>query len=132
MSTGEIIKMLREKKGITQDDLAKAAGYKDRSSIAKIESGGSDPSQRMLLKIANVLEVSPAELLDEVSSGTYTVKGDTNIVAFREPKTPENRIVSANMDDLPQDDREVLLSVFMAMMRKRHPERFEKGDLNET
>ncbi|MBR3019597.1 MAG: helix-turn-helix transcriptional regulator [Clostridia bacterium] len=68
MTTGEKIKYLREKKGITQDDLAKAAGYKDRSSIAKIESGGSDPSQRMLLKIATVLEVSPAELLEDTTT----------------------------------------------------------------
>lgn len=65
MSTGDKIRMLRENRGITQEDLAKKVGYKSRSSIAKIETGDSDPSQRMLLKIATALDVSPAELLDE-------------------------------------------------------------------
>lgn len=65
MSLGEKIRELREGKGMTQDDLAKIVGYKTRSSIAKIESDESDPSQKMLLKLANALEVSPADLILE-------------------------------------------------------------------
>lgn len=65
MSVGKKIKSLREEKGLSQSELAKAVGYKTRSSITKIESGESDPSQKMLLKIANALEVSPSELIDD-------------------------------------------------------------------
>ena len=106
MTTGEKIRHLREKKGITQDDLAKAAGYKDRSSIAKIESGGSDPSHRMLLKIANVLEVSPAELLEETPSLTPRITNYDQ--ALGEPvylKHGEVRIMAKGFDRLPEEKR---------------------------
>ena len=36
------IKMLREEKGMSQDELAKLCGYTSRSSIAKIEKGEVD------------------------------------------------------------------------------------------
>lgn len=65
MSLGSKVKQLREMRGLSQEDLAKAVGYKTRSSIAKIETDGSDPSQKMLLKIAEVLEVNPGELIVE-------------------------------------------------------------------
>lgn len=65
MKSGEIIKQLREKKGLSQSELAKAAGYDSRSSISKIEKGISDPSQMMLARIAYALEVKPSELVSD-------------------------------------------------------------------
>ena len=43
MHTGEIIRTLREKQGMSQESLAQRLGYKDRSSIAKIETGTFPP-----------------------------------------------------------------------------------------
>lgn len=65
MKTGEIIKLLRIGQGMSQDELAKKAGYKTRSSIAKIENGDSNPTQKALLKLANALNVRPAALVPD-------------------------------------------------------------------
>ena len=112
MTTGEKIRYLREKKGITQDDLAKAAGYKDRSSIAKIESGGNDPSQRMLLKIANVLEVSPAELLEETPINMPEHKEQTEPPdpSYIPIKYPETRTLATGFEKMTKAQREKLLN----------------------
>ena len=65
MKTGEKIRLLRERRGLSQEELAKAAGYISRSSISKIESGDSDPSQKMLKRIAIALDVPAAELISD-------------------------------------------------------------------
>ena len=57
------IKRIRELKGISQDELARAVGFKSRSSINKIEQGVNDITQSKLVAIANALSVSPGELM---------------------------------------------------------------------
>ena len=49
MTFGERINKIRNEKGMTQDELARAVGYKSRSTIAKIESGERDVSQHIIL-----------------------------------------------------------------------------------
>jgi len=63
MHTGEIIRALREKQGLSQEALAARLGYKDRSSIAKIESGKVDLSQSKLERLSQVFQVSVHTLL---------------------------------------------------------------------
>ena len=63
MTIGEKIKEIRELKGMTQLELAQKCGYKDRSTIAKIESGTNDIPRNKLLAIAKALDVTPGELL---------------------------------------------------------------------
>ena len=63
MHTGEIIRTLREKQGMSQEALAQRLGYKDRSSIAKIESGKVDLNQSRLERIAEVFSVPVSHLL---------------------------------------------------------------------
>jgi transcriptional regulator with XRE-family HTH domain len=58
---GERIVHLREKKGWTQSDLARAC-MKDRQSIERIENGKTNPTLFTLLEIANVLEVPMVDL----------------------------------------------------------------------
>jgi transcriptional regulator with XRE-family HTH domain len=62
MTIGENIKRLREERHMSQLELARAAGYKDRSSISRIEGGDNDPTQKSLAKIAIALGVRPYEL----------------------------------------------------------------------
>jgi len=60
---GENIKKLRNKQGLSQDDLARKAGLK-YSTLAKIEGDFvKKPGVQMIAKIAKVLEVSMEELL---------------------------------------------------------------------
>ena len=55
--------------GLSQERLAELVGYKDRSSIAKIESGLVDLSQSKIASFAAALNVTPAYLMgiDDVS-----------------------------------------------------------------
>lgn len=63
MHTGEIIRALREKQGMSQEALAARLGYKDRSSIAKIESGKVDLNQSRLERFSQVFSVPVSQLL---------------------------------------------------------------------
>ena len=64
MTIGEKIKAQRELIGLSQDELAKKMGYKDRSSISKIEKG-SDKNLplEVVQKFAEVLKCSPLVLM---------------------------------------------------------------------
>lgn len=55
-SVGERIEYLRQKRGVTQSDLAKLADL-SQSSIAQIEGNKKDPSLQSLIKIARALDV---------------------------------------------------------------------------
>ena len=70
MHTGEIIRALREKQGFSQESLAARLGYKDRSSIAKIESGKVDLSQSKLEQLSRLFRVSVAYLLGQETPNT--------------------------------------------------------------
>lgn len=59
---GMRIKLARKAIGMTQDDLAFAAGYKNKSSITKIEAGATDLPTDKINKLAEILGVSPIYL----------------------------------------------------------------------
>jgi repressor LexA len=63
MQTGEIIRTLREKQGMSQEALAAKLGYKDRSSIAKIEGGKVDLSQSKLEQLSALFRVPVTQLM---------------------------------------------------------------------
>lgn len=63
MTTGQIIKMLREERGMTQETLAELMGYSHKSSINKIEMGKSDLPQSKIVAFAKIFDVTPCELL---------------------------------------------------------------------
>lgn len=59
---------------MTQSDLAQKLGYADKSMIAKIEKGLIDLPQSKILSFAEVLQISPGDLmgLDAVISSSNT------------------------------------------------------------
>lgn len=57
------IRQLRIANGLTQEELALAVGYTDRSSVAKIELGKVDLSLSKVAAIAQALHTTPKELL---------------------------------------------------------------------
>ena len=62
----EIGKRIREKReaiGMTQEELASKLGYKNKSSIAKIETGANDILQSKVVEFANVLDTTVAYLM---------------------------------------------------------------------
>lgn len=57
------IKMRREELGMSQDELAARLGYKDRSTIAKIEAGVNDITQSKIKSFADALNTTTAWLM---------------------------------------------------------------------
>lgn len=62
------IKSLRLSKELSQEQLAAMTGYKDRTSIAKIEAGKVDLSQSKIIEFAKALDVTPSYLMGWNSS----------------------------------------------------------------
>lgn len=57
------IKHRRKELGMTQTDLAKKLGYTDKSMISKIENGSIDLPQSKIISFAEVLNISPSDLM---------------------------------------------------------------------
>lgn len=60
---GKRIRSKREELGITQEELAKLLGYKNKSTIAKIENGTNDITQSKVIEFAHVLHTTVAYLM---------------------------------------------------------------------
>ena len=58
------LKELRKQKGYSQYQLATLMGYKDHSTLAKVETGVNDITVETLYKYAEVLGVSISEILE--------------------------------------------------------------------
>ena len=76
MTMYERIRELRLARGMSQNDLAIAVGYKDRSMVTRIENGEVDLAQSKIFAFANVLSISPGELM-----GILT-KDEMNLISF--------------------------------------------------
>lgn len=63
MPVGANIKKRRFELNMSQQDLADAMGYKTRSTIAKIESGENDVTQKRLAKFAEMLDTTVEALM---------------------------------------------------------------------
>jgi transcriptional regulator with XRE-family HTH domain len=60
LTIGERVAVLRSRKGLTQAQLAQAAGLKDRTHLSRIESGDiAKPEADTLFRLAEVLETTP-------------------------------------------------------------------------
>ena len=64
MTMYERIRYLREKLGMTQQDLADKTGYKTASAVNKIELGLRDINQHKIIAFASALGVSPSYLIN--------------------------------------------------------------------
>ena len=107
METHENIKILREQQGLSQEALAEKTGYKDRSSIAKIEAGLVDLPQSKIAIFANALGVTPAYLMGISTERPFP----SNIVPL--PKMKEWQVLGATACGKPLH-RELLDETVMA------------------
>lgn len=73
MTVGERIRAARENQGLSQEELAKKLGLKDKSSVCKIEKSGDNISTKSIKKYASVLSIKPSELMgwDFVAENHY-------------------------------------------------------------
>jgi len=71
---GERIRLLRNDRHVTQEELAKIAGLKDRSSIANWEADRVTPDYEQLQKVAKFFDVT----IDYIING----KKEVNVIVF--------------------------------------------------
>lgn len=92
MHIGEKIKKIREKRGLTQTELARRCGV-PHATIWNIENGKRNPGFKVLPKIAEVLNVSIDELLKEEEDFEELMKDPELKIMFEKvgKLTPEAR-----------------------------------------
>lgn len=96
---GENLRRIRQSKGMSQEELAKALGYTNRSSINKIEIGRSNIPTDKIAKMAEVLGVSPLDLFEG-----------------GEPPIEEETIVPFDFNKLSEDNQKRLLAYYQALI----------------
>lgn len=99
MTTGEKIKQLRKKLGMTQEELGNLIGVQ-KAAINKYETGVVvNLKQATIASLAKALHVSPIELLSPED------------LHEDQPLTRESRIISEGIDRMPKDRREQALKI---------------------
>jgi transcriptional regulator with XRE-family HTH domain len=99
MLKGERIKAARERKGLTQAELAKRCGRLSTRQLQRIETGDSDVTGDTLIKIARELNVSLDYLAGRVDEPSQTIRGIS----------PEMERFIARFGELPQDLRDLIM-----------------------
>lgn len=97
MSIGTNIKKRRYELHMSQQELADALGYKTRSTIAKIESGENDISQKKLQRIAEVLDTTVTLLIDgttNINVANSQYDSGISINNEKDMLQPKNRTVA--------------------------------------
>ena len=67
-SFGNVLKQLRQDRGLSQEKLGFASGY-HRTYISLLERGEKSPSLRTIFRLAQALKVEPSEMVERVQSG---------------------------------------------------------------
>lgn len=116
MEIGEKIKMLRESRGMSQEELAKKAGYKSRSSINKIETDGRNLPQSKIAAIAKALDVTPTYLMGwepepEQKQTSYYLNEETAKKAQEIYDDPNTRILLDARRDLAPEDLDIVVAL---------------------
>lgn len=116
----ERLKLLRQENNLLQKDVASALGI-GRTTYVKYESGVSEPSIEMILKIADIFHVSTDFLL-----GHDTVTVSSTFPSSTSLTAEEQRLLAAyrSSDDRAREDAmNTLLS---------HPRETQKKDATEA
>lgn len=102
-TTGERIKQRRIALGLSQTELARRAGYADKSGISKIESGDRDLTPAKLERFAEALGCTPSDLLSDVWNKPLV---DAPLVL-----TDDEEVMIHKLRELPDRDRDYVLKV---------------------
>lgn len=112
LGIGKRIEYFREKKGLTQQELADIMGYKSKSTISKIEKGKSDINQSTAVKFSNALDVDIADLLG------FNHPTNRDILIDFINKNPEYHVVVEKMMDVKPEDIHLLVEIIDRFIAK--------------
>ena len=106
------IKKYRIQMGLSQDELAKKAGYTDRSSIAKIEKGLVDLPQSKIALFAKIFDVDPGILMgngeEQDEAPAYYADPDARELAQFLFEHPEYKVLFDGVRKVRKEDLEVI------------------------
>ena len=107
MTIYERIKYLREKKGMSQQELAEKVGFKTASAVNKIELGLRDINQTKIIAFARALDTTPSYLMgweETPSSGNEAANGPAPIITDSTVTYPVLGDLAAGYDNLALED----------------------------
>ena len=81
MTVGERIKERRISLGWSQQELAKRAGYSDKTAISKIEHGGNTITLKQVRRVAKAMNIDPMEIVGWIRSDTSVLAAPNNVDA---------------------------------------------------
>lgn len=104
----DLYKNIKEKRlalKMSQDTLAMLTGYKDRSSIAKIEKGEVDISESKLREFAKALKTTPQELMGwSDHEGPYYLDDDTREMVEFLHNNPDYKVLFDASRNVKKED----------------------------
>ena len=126
MAKGERIKALREKNGMTQDELAEKLGT-TKQTVYKYETGviTNIPSDK-IEEMAALFGVTPSYLMgwDEDPKngqpGGYYLDDETAALAQEIYEDPDLRVLLKAKEDLSADDLNVVINMIKALQAKEN------------
>ncbi len=109
MSVNEKIRLIREAKNLTQEQVAEKLGV-SQSAYGDIERGDNDPKLSKLQKLADIFEMQLSELVDLTEKGTLNInfnKQGKNNVYITSSLTEKE--MTLKDEKLVMKDREITL-----------------------
>ena len=118
-----IVKELRKRADLQQQELADMVGVA-RPTVSEWETQKKDPSGERLKRLSEIFEVDPLVILGRGTPEITKQQADA-------PQTLEARIVSFGMDQLPEPERQKILSM-LQVMYNNNPNLFKRGNDDDT
>ena len=104
------IKSRRTELGLTVEELAHKMGYKDKSSISKIENGKADIPQSKIAAFADALQTTPAYLMGWEEKNTPNTETSVEGIDLTQS---EEEIIKL----LRQMDKEQIIQAILALQK---------------
>ncbi len=74
------IRFRREQLGMSQEELAKKIGYKDRTAVSRLEAGKRQIKQSMIQQLADALHTTPSYLMGWEEEETEQISEEDRIL----------------------------------------------------
>lgn len=120
MKVNEMIEHRRKELGLTMEEVANKVGV-SKSTVKKWESGYIKNMRRdKMALLAEALQISPMDLLDDTSDDSQGYYSDPDVVALAEElrTNPNRRILFDATKDLSKDDIDIVLSLINGLKAK--------------
>ena len=115
MFIGERIKQRREQLGMSQEELCEKLGYKNRSTLSKIENYGESLSTSKVMAFAEALYTTPAYLMGWEDEEAELQRKQALEAAFND--RPEMRTLFSVAKDASKEDIEKTIKILEALKK---------------